>query len=48
MKNSLNRSNVSPKDKIIFIYDYENIKSDGTVYTVEMAGIPNFSFGYPS
>ena len=30
---------LSPKDKIIFIYDYENIKSEGAIYTIEMAGI---------
>ena len=30
---------LSPKDRIIFIYDYDKIKSEGKVYTIEMAGI---------
>ena len=30
---------LSPKDKIIFIYDYDKIKSERAMYTIEMAGV---------
>ena len=30
---------LSPKDKIIFVYDYDIIKSDGAMHTIEKAGI---------